>query len=177
MATPQLTDYHLLMTPDATVIYASRGKLLRLACLGAGFVALGFFLLRSTSTSERWSGLASILFFGLGSLYAVARIARRTPALILHPSGIFIHGAGFLLWDEISDVFVTRIQRQLFLAIDVKDVDALLSRQSWPKARLTKMNRSLFGAAVYISTNTLPMSVEELIQSIERKFPAIGNIR
>ena len=161
------------MTPDATVIYPSREKLLRLACLGAGFVALGFFLLRSTSTREHWSGLASILFFGLGSLYAVARIARRTPILILHPSGIFIHGTGFLRWDEISDVFVTRIQRQLFLAVDVKDVGALLSRQSWPKAGLTKINRSLFGAAVYISANTLPMSLEELILKIQEQSPAI----
>lgn len=60
---PEPSDYHSLMTPDATVIYPSREKLLRLACLGAGFVALGFFLLRSTSTREHWSGLASILFF------------------------------------------------------------------------------------------------------------------
>lgn len=173
MAAPQSSDYHSLMIPDATVIYPSREKQLLLACFGAGFVALGFFLSRSASIGERLIGLASILFFGLGTLYHFVRIARRTPALILHPSGIFIHGTGFLRWEEISDVFVTRIQRQPFLAIDVKDVDALLSRQSWPKARLTKMNRSWFGAAVYISTNTLPMSVEELIQNMQQKFPAI----
>jgi hypothetical protein len=82
-----------------------------------------------------------------------------------------------LRWDEISDVFVKRIQGQLFLAIDVKDVEALLSRQSWPKARLMKMNRSLFGAAVYISANALPMSIEERIQSVQQKFPAIRIIR
>jgi hypothetical protein len=173
----RLSDNHSLMTPDAAVIYPSRGKLLLLACLGAGFVALGFFLLRSTSTFERWIGLASILFFGLGTLYIVVRIARRIPTLIIHPSGVFIHGAGFLRWDEISDVFVKRIQGQLFLAIDVKDVGAFLSRQSWPKARLMKMNRSLFGAAVYISANALPMSFEERIQNVQQKYPSIRIIR
>lgn len=177
MTALQLSDNHSLMTPDATVIYPSRRKLLLLACFGAGFVALGFFLLRSTSTWEHWIGLASILFFGLCTLHIVVRIARRTPTLIIHPSGIFIHGAGFLRWDEISDVFVKRIQGQLFLAIDVKDVEALLSRQSWPKARLMKMNRGLFGAAVYISANALPMSIEERIQSVQQKFPAIRIIR
>jgi hypothetical protein len=62
MATPQLIDYHLLMTPDATVIYPSRRKLLLLICGGAGFVALGIFLLQSIESRQRLSGLASILF-------------------------------------------------------------------------------------------------------------------
>jgi hypothetical protein len=170
MGTPQLSDYHPLMTPDAIVIYPSREKLILLACGGAGFVALAFWLLRSTSTCERWVGLASVLFFGLGTLHAVVRIARRTPVLIIHPSGIFIHAAGFLRWDEISDVFVARIQRQRYLAIDVKDVKALSRRQSWLKAGLMKMNCSFFGAAIYISANTLPMSLEELIQNMEQKI-------
>jgi hypothetical protein len=34
MATPQLIDYHLLMTPDAIVIYPSRAKLLLMTAGG-----------------------------------------------------------------------------------------------------------------------------------------------
>lgn len=173
MAAPQSSDYHSLMIPDATVIYPSREKQLLLACFGAGFVGLGFFLLRSASIGERLIGLASILFFGLGTLYHFVRIARRTPALILHPSGVFIHGTGFLRWEEISDIFVTRIQRQPFLAIDVKDVDALLSRQSWPKARLTKR---IVAGSEQLSTfppTHCPCLLRSLSRNMQQKFPAI----
>jgi hypothetical protein len=174
MATPQLIDFHLLMTPDATVIYPSPRKLLLLICGGAGFVALGIFLLQSIETRQRLSGLASILFFGFCTLYGIAQMVRRTPSLIIHPSGIFIRAVGFLRWDEISGVFAVRIQRQPFLAIDVKDVEGLLSRQSWLKARIMKMNVSLTGTVVNIPANVLPISLEELIQNMQQKYPALG---
>jgi hypothetical protein len=78
-----------------------------------------------------------------------------------------------LRWDEISGVFAVRIQRQPFLAIDVKDVEGLLSRQSWLKARIMKMNVSLTGTVVNIPANVLPISLEELIQNMQQKYPAL----
>ena len=56
MASPQLTSYAQWMTPDATVIYPSRSKLLLLTAGGAVFVVIGFFLLRSTDVEERLAG-------------------------------------------------------------------------------------------------------------------------
>ena len=165
------------MTPDATVIYPSRGKLLLITCGGAGFVALGLWLSRSSDTEERWIGIASVVFFGLCMLYAVARLVRPTPALVIHPSGIFDNAsalsAGFLLWDEIAGVYVAKLKNQRFLAIAVKDLEALLSRQSRLKARMMKMNVGLVGAAVNIPANTLPISLEDLIQNIQQKCPGI----
>src|SRR5690242_14050541 len=170
MATPQLIDYNPLMTPDAIVIYPSRNKLLLLTTIGAVFVMVGIFLLRSSDVEERLAGIAGIAFFGLCMLYAIWRLVRPTPALIIHPSGIFDNAsglsAGFLRWDEIKGAFVARIRNQHFLAIDVKDVEALLSRQSGLKASMMKMNVKLVGAAVNIPANTLPISLEELIHNI-----------
>lgn len=177
MATPQLIDYHPLMTPDATVIYPSRAKLLLLTAGAAVFVVLGFFILRSTDIEERLAGIASIAFFGLCMLYGIWRLVRPAPALIIHPSGIFDNAsglsAGFLRWDEIKGIFVARIRNQRFLAIDIKDMEALLSRQSGLKAKMMKMNVKLAGAAVNIPANTLPISLEELIQNIRQKCPGI----
>ncbi len=132
------------MTPDATVIYPSRGKLLLLTAGGAMFVVLGFFLLRSTDVEERLAGIAGIAFFGLCMLYAIWRLLRPTPALIIHSSGILDNAsglsAGFLRWDEISGIFVASIRNQRFLAISLKDADAFLGRQSGLKAKMMKAN-------------------------------------
>jgi|SRR5580765_403438 len=177
MASPQHTSYSQWMTPDATVIYPSRKKLLLLTAGGVMFVVLGFFLLQSTDTEERLAGIAGIVFFGFCALFGIWRLVRPTPAVILHPSGIFDNAsalsAGFLHWDEISSVYVARIKNQRSLAIVLKDVDAFLSRQSGVKSKLMKMNVNLVGAAVNIPASTLPISLEELIQQIQQRRPAL----
>jgi hypothetical protein len=97
--------------------------------------------------------------------------------VVIHTSGIFDNAsglsAGFLRWEEISRVRVASLKGQRFLAVDMKDVDALLSRQSGFKAKMMKMNVRLIGAAVNIPANTLPISLEELIQNIRQKCPGI----
>jgi len=177
MASPQFTSYTQWMTPDATVIYPSRGKLLLIAAGCGAFVALGLFLFRQPDQEASMIGIASIIVFGLGLLYPMVRLVRPTPAVILHSSGIFDNAsglsAGFLHWDEISGIYVATIENQRFLAIALKDVDAFLSRQSGFKARLMKMNVGLIGSAVNIPASTLPISLEELIQKIHEKCPGI----
>src|SRR5215467_8125472 len=170
MASPQLSNVNQLMTPDAIVIYPSRGKMLLLTLGAAAFVALGVFILKTASSDDRWIGIASIVFFGLCFGIGVSKLARRTPALIIHSSGLLDNGsalsAGFLPWNEIESIFVSSIRNQRFLAIRVRDEEAMLSRQSGLKAKLMKLNVSLAGAAINIPLTTLPMSLEELIQKI-----------
>src|SRR5690242_9163982 len=109
MASPQLSNVSQLMTPDAIVIYPSRVKMLLLTLGAAAFVALGVFILQLGSSDDRWIGFASIGFFGLCLGIGISKLARRTPALIIHSSGLFDNGsalsAGFLPWDEIESVF------------------------------------------------------------------------
>jgi hypothetical protein len=177
MASPQLTSYSQWMTPNATVIYPSRKKLLLITAGGAMFVVLGFFLLRSTDTEERLAGIAGIVFFGFCALFGIWRLVRPAPAVILHSSGIFDNAsalsAGFLHWDEISSIYVAKIKNQRSLAIVLKDVDAFLSRQSGMKSKIMKMNVGLTGAAVNIPASTLPISLEELMQQIQQRCPSI----
>ena len=177
MASPQLTSYAQWMTPDATVIYPSRGKLLLLSAGGVAFVALGFFMIPSPDMEVRLAGIAGVVFFGLCAIYAVFRLLRPSPALIIHSSGILDNAsglsAGFLRWEEISGIYVASIRNQRFLAITVKDVDAFLGRQSGLKAKMMKANIRLAGAPVNIPANTLPISLEELIQKIREKCPGI----
>jgi hypothetical protein len=182
MASPQFADYRPLLNPDSIVIYPSRKKLLLMAVGSAAFVGLGFFFLFSADPyfsdwDVRAVGIASIAFFGLCLGFAVWRLARPSPALVIHSSGLFDHAsalcAGFLPWDEISHLFVGKIKNQRFLGIAVKDVEGLLNRQTGWKAKLMRMNVRLAGSAVSIPANTLPISLEELIQKIQQKYPGI----
>jgi hypothetical protein len=182
MASPQLAHINQLMTPDAIVIYPSKKKLLLIAVGGAVFVCLAIFMLLSpdpdfSDWDVRAVAIACIAFFGLALAYTLWRLARPSPALVIHPSGLFDNAsalsAGFLRWDEISHIFVAKVKNQAFLSIALNDVEGLLNRQTGMKAKLMRMNVRLTGAAVGIPANTLPISLEELIRNIQQKCPGI----
>ena len=182
MASPQLIDYHSLMTPDAIVIYPSRGKLLLLAAGAAAFVAIGIFMVTSAKAADHIPGMAVIAFFGLCLFVAVWQLVRRTPAIIIHYSGIFYdtsgRSPGFLRWEEISGVHIASMnvgsmRKQRYLSIVVKDLDAFLTRQSRMQTKLMKMNVAFMGAPLNISASTLPISLEELLQNIQQRCPGI----
>lgn len=165
------------MTPDAIVIYPSRWKMLLVAAVSAIFVVLGLALFfKPAGATEHIVVLTCTVVTTLPLLYSIARLMRPFPALIIHSSGVFDNAsalsAGFLRWEEISGVRITTLNGQRSLAIAVKDVDALLGRQPAFKAKIMKINIGILGAAVNIP-NTLPISLEELMQTIQQRCPAI----
>lgn len=124
MASP-LVDYRSLMTPDAIVIYPSRGKLFLVAAGAAIFVALGAFILTDGKVEDRIVSIACVVFFGLCLLAVIWQLMRRAPALIIHYSGILYdttgRSTGLLRWDEIAGIYIATMKdkgRNLrFLAI------------------------------------------------------------
>jgi hypothetical protein len=60
-----------------------------------------------------------------------------------------------------------------FLAINLKDPDGFLQRQSFFKAMWMKANMGMVGTPVTIVPNTLPLTLEELLEAIRRKHPEI----
>jgi hypothetical protein len=176
-----LVDYTPFLTPDAVVIYPSRGKLLLLALGSAAFVVLGFFMWSTGQTKNQVGGVLSIVFFGACFLFGAARLIWRRPSLIISPNGIFEGSSalgGYLLrWDEIHSVYISTMRvnvfsSQRFLSVRLNNTEEFLARQSSAKARLMRMNMGLVGAPINISSSTLPMTLEEIINVIQQKSPA-----
>ena len=174
------TDYHLLLTPDAFVVYPSRGKLVLMAigCIALTACAIAEWL--EGSLEYRIVALAAGVFFGLVFVLVIMRLVKRTPSLILNQSGIFDNssalGGYFLRWEEIDSIFISSMtvsmNRQRFLSIKVKDTDRFLSQQGTLKAKMMRANIKLVGAPVNISANTLPIRLEELLEVIKQKSAA-----
>jgi hypothetical protein len=176
-----LADYNQFLTPDAVVIYPSRGKLLLLVLGGAAFIALGLFLWRTGQIKNQVVAILSVVFFGACFVFGVIRLIWRKPSLIISPMGILERssalGSYLLRWDEIDSVFISTMQvtafsSQRFLSIRLKNTEEFLARQSSARARLMRMNMGLVGAPINISASTLPVKLEELIEVMQQKSPA-----
>lgn len=145
-------------------------------------IAASYFTWEKAEELEyRIAGLLGVVFFGACFVYVVLRLVRPRPSLIITDSGIVDYAsavsAGYIRWDEIESIFISWIQvslrRHKFLSIKLKNDQEFLSRQSALKATMLRANMSLGGAPVAIPGNALPMTLEELMQVIEKKRPGV----
>lgn len=155
----------------------SRLKLLALALGAAVFVIGGawlIWLLGAFGPYVLEIGLAAIVFFGACGAYALYRIARSTPAVVINRRGILDNasaiGVGFLAWDDIAALREYRFSSQVFLGIVPKNLDALLARQPRWKRAAIRANLGLGADPVNIPQVVLPISVSELLREIEMRF-------
>lgn len=119
-------------------------------------------------------GFATVVFFGACGAYALFRIAKPTPAVVINRQGILDNasatGVGFIAWDEIDELREYRFKNQIFLGIVPRDLDALLAKQPAWKRGAIRANLKLGAAPVNIPQVVLPMSVSHLLHEIEARF-------
>jgi hypothetical protein len=157
---------------------ASVGKLVAIAAGSVAFVLAGAWMIRRPDDPTAvLFGAAAILFFGASGIFAIVRIVRPTPAVVINDKGIFDNasavGAGFIAWDEIEDIREYRFKNQVFLGIFPKQLDAILARQSAWKRLAIRANLALGGAPINIPQVALPMRVADLMREIRVRFRAL----
>jgi len=162
------------------VIYPDRKKLL-LVLLGAcGFVILGIVVLQiqGIGVVRRLemivAGVASISFFGSVAAYAVYRLLRWRPAVVIGPGGITdnasLLGIGRLPWNDVEYVMPYRFRGQPMLGVVPRDLDGMLRRLSWWHGLAIKMNLALGCAPVNLPQVTLPGTTDDLAKLIASRF-------
>ena len=163
--------------PNKVEIYPSRGRLVLPGFASLFFVLLGLWLGFGGEASgiPGWRVVAGsylgVPFFSACLCYAAYRLIARRPALVLCLEGIVDQGsavsAGLVRWEEIERIFAGSIQQQSFVSIAVKSPDDFLARVGGVKAKLMRMNIGLVGAPVNIPVDALPMTVDEVLQTIQ----------
>jgi hypothetical protein len=140
-------------------------------------VTLGGWLLRRAPHDgfvAPLAGLAAAVFFGACGLYALWRLLRPRPALVINRRGIVDNASalsiGFLSWDDIAELYEYRYQNQVMLGIVPRDLDAVLGKQPAWKRRVLRANLWLGTAPINIPQVILPMKVSELLREIETRF-------
>lgn len=166
---PGHEDYHL-------ELYPHRGRISALA-VGAALLVLGCaFLVVSAVTGAESSpvagviGIIGIAFFGLGTLYALARLVQRTPVLIVDTTGIHEHAsmaaAGTIPWENIAAVDVHSFGMQRMLMIAVRDTQEVVDRASGLSRLVIAANARMMATPVNIPAMMLPIRAREVESEI-----------
>jgi hypothetical protein len=167
----------MFSTSNELVVPTSRAKLVTLVVGSVAFVVAGAWML-TNAEGEGWFvgtvGVATVTFFGACGAYAMFRIARPTPAVVINLQGIVDNASavsvGFIRWDEIDQLREYRFQNQVFLGIVPRNLDAILARQPAWKRSAIRANLRLGAAPVNIPQAVLPMRVSDLLHEINVRF-------
>ncbi len=158
--------------PDI-VLYPSRWKMALIALGGLLFALCAPVLWASGDPFIRAVAVADVLFFGFCALFALGRLLRPRPSLVLDQRGITDNasatGAGFIAWEEIAAVGMTSLGTNRFLVIIPHDTQAILARQPPFKRKVMAANMGLVGSPVTIPGHTT-MPLAEIMRHVQARL-------
>jgi hypothetical protein len=141
------------------------------------FVALGhIFVAPSATIVVAAIGYASIVFFGACLLYALWRLIRRRPGLIISEAGLFDNAsplsAGLIPWGDIVGLEIITFRRQKMLAVFVADPEAMMRRAPAFKRSLMRANVDLVATPIVIPRSALAIGLETLESCVRARLAA-----
>lgn len=169
------------------VIPISKQKIILLIIAGLVFVGLGILFV---TNPEKYmspfmrnskvifiSGLVSILFFGVCTLFIFKKLWDKSSGLIITDQGILNNSsgvlAGLIYWADIEDISVLKINGQKLIMLRVKNPQFYIEKQkSGFKRKMMALNYKMYGAPISITPNGLKISFDKLLSTLTERLEA-----
>lgn len=158
---------------NTTEIKLSKRKLFLTLAGASLFVIMGYFLIIKANRGDfgddilvRICGWVSIVFFGATLIFALVKLFDNKPGLILNEKGITDNAsgvsAGFIAWNDITDISMLKVQSTRFLLIFTKDPKKYLAGKNKFKVNMMRINAKMYGTPLSISATALQYKFDDL---------------
>lgn len=119
--------------------------------------------------------IAGILFFGLAIFVIFKKLISKNAGLIISDKGIIDKASaanvGLIPWSDIVEIATTKVMKQEFLTLKVRNPEEYIARQSNFLLRKTmQLNFKNYGSPIQISANNLKSSLTEIRNIITMKM-------
>jgi hypothetical protein len=164
--------------PDIA-IYPSVWRVLVNVVLYAGFIFTGLALVTFPETLYRLIGAGVTVYFGLLESYAIFRLVRRAPSLVVGVDGIHdnssIIAAGRIGWDEVCAIERKKNYLVHHISVTLADKDAVVWRIGLPRRWLVQIMQTLSEKAIALPPGFLNTPLNEVELLLQRYFAEFGN--
>lgn len=164
------------MTDDAFVARNAPVRVLLLAALAAGFVAIGLWIVGAfgpaPDDAPRWAGWLSIAFFGPGCVLILARLFQPSEQLRIDRDGIRWRqwSDDLIPWSAVRAIEQASVHNQKFLCLRLDQPERYRSTQLL--GRLGGANRALGFGDIAISVTGTDRSFDDLVRAVGRFAPS-----
>lgn len=170
------------MKQKESIVIATRKKAITIGLIGSIiFIVIGLFMISKPDLIERYSeafvqisGFIGISFFGVTSIYFTRKIFDNRPGLILNESGLInnssIISGHSLKWEELQGAGLIKIGNEKILFIYIKDSKSFIKKFNLFEQFLMRLNLSLYGSPIGISTRSLNYDIDKLTRQIQYRI-------
>ncbi|HOW29982.1 MAG TPA: STM3941 family protein [Bacteroidales bacterium] len=166
-------------------IYSGKRKSVLLLIGSFAFVVVGFWFLLEADNLTGWRvespvymrviGIASILFFGLGTFLSIKRLIKSELSIIISPVGLNLNPEKsrdeFIQWSDITGFKEIKIHSTRIIIIGVNNPEYWLNNETGiVKKKLMQFNFNNYGSPFNIAAAGLDISSDELFESLNRYF-------
>ncbi|MFT4758675.1 MAG: hypothetical protein ACI9XO_000369 [Paraglaciecola sp.] len=163
-------------------ISLSKGKLLLMLLGCIGFVVGSIWLFNFAETQEDYAptllkgvGGVGFVFFGLAGLFVLKKLTDKKPGLTINYQGIIENTNGISVqmveWKDITDIEAITISGQNLILVKVKKPEKYVEKASNnAQKRLLRLNVTQYGTPIFITTNSLEVGFEELLELLNGEF-------
>lgn len=169
---------------DKIEIPLSKVKLLLILLGGLAFVVIGviFIVNPEKFVSARMSdpellrllGIASVLFFGILTIYAIKKLLGNPIGLVIDEDGITDNtnaaGVGLIKWADITRLERVQVKSTKILLVHISNPEEYLEKTKGFKKLLIKGNYNMYGTPLSITSNTLKYNFNDLEQLIAERL-------
>lgn len=158
-------------------IQLSKTKMLLILLGSIAFVIIGIWFIINPPKSNHIifgnetvlfiTGIVSILFFGLISIFVFRKFSDNKPGLIINSEGVYDNSsgvaAGLIPWNDIEEIQIAQVMNQQFLMLIVVNPNDYINKISNPiKRNAMRLNYKSYGSPISISSNALQTNFDEL---------------
>lgn len=169
---------------DKIEIPLSKGKLLLILLGGLAFVVFGVIFivnpeqfLSTRMRNPEWLrliGIASVLFFGALTIYAIKKLLGNPIGLVIDEEGITDNtnaaGVGLIKWADITGLERVQVKSTKILLVHISNPEEYLNKTKGFKKLLIKGNYNMYGTPLSITSNTLKYNFNDLEQLIAERL-------
>ncbi|MVU77621.1 hypothetical protein GPX89_10260 [Nocardia sp. ET3-3] len=137
------------------------------------FVLIGLRMALTGEASAIFVGALAVFFFAAVGVIMVKQLFRRTPELIITDSGFTHRRLGAIDWSEVEGVGIAHIGGHPFVDVLLRDPAAYLARASRRTRLLGRTNHGFGYSPAVFSTQTLPVSANEVLAAMRRHSPTL----
>ena len=163
-------------------IILSKTKLLMMLIGSTIFVGLGIWFVMNPAeikpdgeTFVSIIGIASILFFGACLLFITKKLFDTKIGMVIDENGINDNSSGvsvgLINWEDISGISTTEIASTKFILLETTNPDKYINRaKNGLSKRAMKENNRMYGTPLTISSNTLKIKHNALLEIVHRGY-------
>ena len=168
---------HKAQVDEQVLVMASSKKMVIVFIGSLLLVLASVWLVTFQEGNTIWNtvGTVTAITFGITMLYALFRLVKPKPAVIVNAEGFrdqttSLGSKAFIRWTEVEELFLYDYMGQRYLGVRLRNPEHYITNQAAWKRPMLQANLNLVRASINIPQSAVNVYLEQLLTMMQRRW-------